>query len=271
MEAVSKGHKYPINYALLCSLIHIPFFLSMNLVIDQGNTICKLAFFGEENELLSFQVCPQLNVPFLADFLKEKHPQAGILSTVKDLNPEITDYLKFRIPGFILFDHHTPLPVKNAYHTPQTLGLDRMAAAVGAWSLQPGKPLLIVDMGTAVTFDFVSEDGTYMGGNIAPGMQMRLKSLHEYTDKLPLVEAGMDFSMLGEDTQTAIRSGVMQGLFYEIEGYYKDLHQQHPNLFAFLTGGDLFYFEEKLKNGIFVCKNLVLIGLNRILHNNVHP
>lgn len=246
-------------------------FLSMNLVIDQGNTICKLAFFGEENEILSFHACPQLNVPFLADFLKDKQLQAGILSTVKDLNPEITNYLKFRIPGFILFDHHTSLPLKNTYHTPQTLGLDRMAAAVGAWSLQPGKPLLIVDMGTAVTFDFVSEDGTYMGGNIAPGMQMRLKSLHEYTDKLPLVEPGMDFSMLGEDTQTAIRSGVMQGLFYEIEGYYKDLHQQHPNLFAFLTGGDLFYFEEKLKNGIFVCKNLVLIGLNRILHNNVHP
>jgi len=242
----------------------------MHLVIDQGNTVCKLAFFDEKDELVGMETCPELSVDILGKVFKTFDIQAVILSSVKTLRQEVTDYIQSKVSPFIWLNHETPLPIKNAYKTPQTLGLDRIAAAVGAWTLQPGKTLLIVDVGTAVTYDLVSDDGTFMGGNIAPGMWLRLKSLHQHTDKLPLTEPEMDFKMLGEDTQTAIRSGVMQGMVYEIEGYYKDLQQTYPNLFAFLTGGDLIYFDGKLKNSIFACKNLVIIGLNRILHYNVH-
>jgi len=242
----------------------------MDLVIDQGNTVCKLAIFGEGDELVDFQSCSELSVPLLLQIFKKFDIQAGILSSVKDLKPEISSFLKSQISNFIFLDHNTPLPLKNAYMSPQTLGLDRLAAAVGAWSIQPHKPLLIVDMGTAITYDFVREDGTYMGGNIAPGMLMRFNALNIFTDKLPLVEPKSDFTSMGIDTQSAILSGVMQGIVFEVDGYFDELRQKHAKLFAFLTGGDLFYFDGKLKNSIFASKNLVLIGLNRILHYNVH-
>jgi len=242
----------------------------MDLVIDQGNTVCKLAIFGEGDELVDFQSCSELSVPLLLQIFKKFDIQAGILSSVKDLKPEISSFLKSQISNFIFLDHNTPLPLKNAYMSPQTLGLDRLAAAVGAWSIQPHKPLLIVDMGTAITYDFVREDGTYMGGNIAPGMLMRFNALNIFTDKLPLVEPKSDFTSMGIDTQSAILSGVMQGIVFEVDGYFDELRQKHAKLFASLTGGDLFYFDGKLKNSIFASKNLVLIGLNRILHYNVH-
>jgi len=242
----------------------------MDLVIDQGNTICKLALFEGENEPVSVQTCKELSVNYLLQIFSAQEIQAGILSTVKNLKPEIIDCLLAHIPGFIQLNSQTPLPIRNAYQTPETLGLDRLAAAVGGWSIQPEKPLLIIDMGTAITYDFVREDGTYMGGNIAPGVQMRLKALNKFTDKLPLVKPEIGFEPMGTNTQTAILSGVMQGIVYEVDGCYQDLQRRHTNLFAFLTGGDLIYFDGKLKNGIFACKNLVLIGLNRILQYNVH-
>jgi len=242
----------------------------MNLVIDQGNTICKIAFFDKQDEPVDVINCMDLNVAFLDEIIKRNHPGSCILSSVKDSRPEILQFLKENVDFFLQLDYTTSLPIKNAYKTPQTLGLDRVAAAVGAWGIQPGKPLLIIDMGTAITYDFVSEDGTYLGGNIAPGLRMRLQALNMYTDKLPLVEPYTIFDSLGSDTEMAIRAGVMQGIVYEVEGYYRSLQQSHYNLFAFLTGGDLIYFDGKLKNGIFVFKNLVLIGLNRILHYNAN-
>jgi type III pantothenate kinase len=242
----------------------------VNLVIDQGNTICKLAFFDMQEEPVEVLKCQELSIHLLDELVKRNHPKSCILSSVKELKPEILQFLGNNINFFLPMNFKTPLPIKNAYKTPQTLGLDRIAAAVGAWSLQSGKPLLIIDMGTAITFDFVTEDGNYMGGNIAPGLQMRLKALNRYTDKLPLVEPDTIFESLGTDTQSAIRAGVMQGIIYEVEGYYLSLQQMHPNLFAFLTGGDLFYFDGKLKNGIFAFENLVVFGLNRILHYNAN-
>lgn len=242
----------------------------MNLVIDQGNTICKLAFFEIGDEPVEVQFIPELSIAFLMEQMDLWKPQACILSSVKELRTDVTDFLCTQVDRFILLSQKTPLPIANAYKTPQTLGLDRIAAAVGAWSIQPGRPLLVIDMGTAITYDFVKADGTYLGGNIAPGLQMRLKALNTFTDKLPLVDAELPFEPMGTDTQTAIRAGVMQGIVYEVEGYFRDFQQKHDNLFAFLTGGDLIYFDGKLKNSIFASKNLVLIGLNRILHYNVH-
>jgi len=242
----------------------------MNLVIDQGNTICKLAFFEKRDEPLDVTTCPELDVPFLEELIGCWHPEACIFSSVKMLSPEITVFLEENIPCFLLLSSKTPLPIRNSYKTPQTLGLDRIAAAVGAWSLQPGKTLLVIDMGTAITYDLVREDGVYLGGNIAPGIHMRLKALNQFTDQLPLVEPESGFLQIGNDTQTAIRGGVMQGIIYEADGYFSDLQRKYSNLFAFLTGGDLFYFDGRLKNSIFACKNLVLIGLNRILQYNVH-
>jgi len=241
----------------------------MNLIIDQGNTSCKIAVYDKGEEPVAF--C-QLFGPVQTDIEKLMttfHINAGIYVSVANPDPELVNFLQNRLIRFIEFCPDTPVPLNNAYHSPETLGLDRLAAAVGAWTLQPGKPLLVIDMGTAITYDYVSTDGTYQGGNIAPGLHLRLKALHQFTGRLPEVMAEEDFNVFGIDTESAIRAGVMQGILYETEGYLYDYKQRYPDLFAFLTGGDAFYFAERLKNGIFVSKNLVLAGLNRILNHNV--
>lgn len=240
----------------------------MNIVIDQGNSFCKIGFFEANDKLVHSVLCPELTTDFFEPLFKEFSPKNGILSTVRTLNPAILDFLESRLNRFVQFDAQTVLPIKNGYGTPQTLGLDRLAAAVGAWSLKPGKPLLVVDMGTAITYDFVDADGVFRGGNIAPGLLTRLKSLNHFTDRLPLIEPAMTFPLIGNATESAIRGGVMQGILFETEGYISTLKAQHADLFAFLTGGDLIFFADKLKNGIFVHENLVLSGLNRILSFN---
>jgi len=240
----------------------------MNIVIDQGNTICKIAVFGEKDEPVEVYTTTSLTKAFLVGILDHYNPVAGIMSSVIEVSHEIKVLLNERLSYFNYLSAATPLPINNSYETPETLGVDRIAAAVGAWSICPGKPLLIIDMGTAITYDIVSADGTYLGGNIAPGLALRLKALHKFTGRLPEVMASEDFESFGKDTESAIRAGVMQGIVYEAEGYIRDNAERYPGLFAFLTGGDLIYFAEKLKNGIFVSRNLVLNGLNRILNYN---
>jgi type III pantothenate kinase len=205
----------------------------------------------------------------LSEIIDEYKPSAGILSSVSTINQTCLLLLNKRVERFVMLSDKTPVPLEIAYKTPETLGLDRVAAAVGAWTLQPGKPLLIIDMGTAITVDFVRADGVYLGGNISPGLQLRFKIVHQSTHRLPLVEADYPYELFGNDTVSAIRAGVMLGIQYEIEGYLRTYKKQYPELFAFLTGGDLKYFAEPLKSGIFVSKNLVLFGLNRILNNHV--
>jgi len=242
----------------------------MNLIIDQGNTLCKIACIEPNGSLAFSSVFETLTPEILNSLIQTYKPDNGILAKVKDVDPMLVEILKATLKTFVVLGPDTPLPIRNGYATPETLGFDRLAAAIGAWSLQPGKPLLVIDLGTAVTYDFVSEDGTFTGGNIAPGLRTRLKSLNDHTSNLPLVEPATEFDLLGNSTESAIRSGVMQGILFEINGYIDALKLQYPSLFAFLTGGDLIYFDRKLKNGIFVDANLVSTGLNRILRHNVH-
>jgi type III pantothenate kinase len=242
----------------------------MNLIIDQGNTLCKIACIEPSGNISFSSVFEKLTPEIVKDLIQTHQPEYGILANVKKVDAPVLELLDASLKTFVVLGPDTPLPIRNGYATPETLGFDRLAAAVGAWSIQPGKPLLVIDLGTAVTYDFVSQDGVYTGGNIAPGLRTRLKSLNDHTSTLPLVEPLTEFDLLGISTETAIRSGVMQGLLFEINGYIDALKLQYPSLFAFLTGGDLIYFDGKLKNGIFVDANLVLTGLNRILRHNVH-
>lgn len=241
----------------------------MNLIIDQGNTYCKLAVFDEnDNSIVEFSE-NKLSVKVLNALLGKYDISNGIISTVKKTDKEVNDFLNSHLDYFCELNKSTLLPLKIEYKS-DTLGADRIAAAVGAWSIEPGKPLLIIDMGTAITFDFVESNGIYKGGNISPGLRLRFNALHNYTDRLPLVDPEIEFESFGTDTVSAIRAGVMQGILSETEDYIRSYKKNYPLLFTFLTGGDLIYFAEKLKNGIFVSKNLVLVGLNRILNYNAN-
>lgn len=240
----------------------------INLVIDIGNSRTKLALFNQHDLMFNVPI-EQLTVGHLK-MLKDEHPQLNqaILSSVKPVDDEILQFLSGNFDLFIELDHQTKLPIKNLYETPETLGKDRLAAAVGANELFPDQNLLIIDAGTAITYDLVSEKNEFMGGNISPGLQMRFKALNHFTGKLPLVSYSEEFQHIGRNTTEAIRAGVQNGILYEIAQTIELFNKNYQNLQIVMTGGDSIFFDKKLNYTIFVHFNITLIGLNRILEYN---
>ncbi|MER2997432.1 type III pantothenate kinase [Pontibacter populi] len=172
--------------------------------------------------------------------------------------------------NIITLSAQTALPVLNSYKTPQTLGADRIAAAVGANYFFPGRNCLVFDAGTAITHEFVTAEGSYEGGGIAPGLRMKLKALHTFTERLPLIDQIPDnFPLTGQSTQESILSGVLAGTVAELNGLIQLYSEKAPDLTVILCGGDAGFFESNLKGRIFVIPELVLIGLHRILTYNV--
>jgi len=237
----------------------------MNLVIDRGNSTAKVGVFSDETLLYS-TVFEKFGRGEVVSLLKEFGISKAILSSVIDIECELVDYLDGVFEKFILLDENTPLPIENLYKTPETLGKDRIAACVGANYLKPDTNLLVIDAGTAVTYDVVNAKNQYVGGNISPGLEMRNRALHTFTQKLPLIEMKDTVPMLGATTDEALLAGIVNGLIYEMEGYISSVSSVYPNLSIFLTGGDTFYFERKLKSPIFANQNILLTGLNRILN-----
>ena len=239
----------------------------MNLVIDIGNSRIKFAVFDNE-ELIVEESVQGHALTEMPSQIVGKPISAAILSSVIDL-PQSTMYAINAMPLPVLkFSSSTPIPLRNAYRTPHTLGADRLAAAVGAWTLCKGKPLLIIDAGSCITFDMVSAAGEYLGGNISPGLHARLRAIDEYFPRLPLVEADGDLPELGYDTETAIRSGVIQGMRHEIEGYVRFFQQRHPDFHVFITGGDTFNLTLPDAIHAIADPHIVERGLNTILEYN---
>lgn len=240
----------------------------MNLVIDIGNSLTKVALFdaGKIVEIISME---SLSIDRLGD-LKHNYPalNQAILSSVAEVDAELLKVLKKDFDYFIEFDHQTAVPIGNLYESKETLGLDRLAAAVGGIVLFPNKELLVIDAGTAITFDLVDKNHHFLGGNISPGLKMRFRALHEFTKKLPEIECADPWSMIGKTTEEAIRAGVQNGMIFEIDGMIDHVRKDWPQCQVILTGGDLFFFDKKLKNTIFVKYEITLIGLNRILEYN---
>lgn len=236
------------------------------LVIDVGNTLTKIAVFdGDDSVLLEKYQQPTLDQ--ISALVENQSATRAVVSKVGELSPKIEEFLSQRIKTLI-FDSSTPLPIKNCYKTPSTLGPDRLAAAVGASALFPNRNVLVIDSGTAITYDLVTSNGHYLGGAIAPGISIRFKALNQYTAKLPLLSISDDYPLIGADTTSSILSGVLNGVVNEVDGYIDDVKAQYSALEIVFTGGDSFFFDKKLKNSIFVHPNLVLFGLNRILIYN---
>lgn len=247
----------------------------MNLIIDIGNSVAKLAIFDTDdsngngsNEPVEVFRDSNHSLDCLP-ILYTRYPlRKGIVASVVTLSRTVRQQLS-RLPFPVMeLDYQTPVPITNLYQTPQTLGMDRLAAVVAAHALKPGHDLLVIDAGTCVTYDFINARGEYLGGNISPGMHMRFQALNAFTDKLPKVDAKGEVPLYGRTTETAIRAGVIRGLELEIEGYITRLQKNYPGLFVFLTGGDEFSFDTKLKSIIFADRFLVLKGLNRIVSYN---
>lgn len=240
----------------------------VNLCVDKGNTRIKIGIFDDDVMIYNTRMLDS-DIAQIEEIITRFCPSSGVLCNVGRYDATLISLMQRRLNAFVEFDALTSIPIVNSYRTPHTLGKDRLAAAIGATAIKPNSNVLIVDAGTAITYDFVDSKGVYHGGNIAPGLTMRLKALNHFTSNLPLVDLTETNELLGEDTRSAILLGALKGVEYEINGYFEALSFKYPELSLFLTGGDSNYFESKLKNPIFVQKNLVLTGLNRILQFNV--
>ncbi len=237
---------------------------TINLVIDVGNTLTKFAIFSG-NKLLEVEKVDSVHLADIQQLVNRYGIKNAIISSVASMPANCQEYLANN-GNLVLFSSTMPLPIKNSYTTPETLGSDRVAAAVAANLLYPNSNVLVVDSGTALTYEVITSNAEYLGGAISPGITMRFKSLNNYTSKLPLLNITNNYPIIGSSTVDSIWSGVLNGIVNEVDAYIDSLKIDYPQLKIVFTGGDAFFFDKKLKNSIFVHPNLVLIGLNRILN-----
>jgi len=240
----------------------------MNLVIDVGNTLIKLAVF--ESSTLKFKkVC--LKKDFLKALVqvsdKFENLNNCILSSVGALTENQLLKLKSMFKVQVL-TNSTNVPFNNLYATPLTLGVDRIALLAAASVKYSRKNVLVIDAGSCITYDFLNNKSEYLGGAISPGTEMRYKALNNYTAKLPLLNSAVPTKMIGNSTATSIHVGIMNGILHEIEGFIDSYKKEYPDLTVILTGGDLHFLQDRLKNDIFADSNFLLEGLHYILEHN---
>ena len=240
----------------------------MYLIVDVGNSRAKV-FVVEDDRLLYQTVAESLDKAILSDIVGQyRDIEAAIISTTRGDGQE----LKTLVEGYVARVIHftpatTPIPIKNGYHTPKTLGADRVAAAVGAWAMEPGSDVMVVDFGTAITIDYVV-NGEFLGGNISPGVTTRFRALADYTACLPLCEPTDEVLEYGRTTCEAIEQGVMRGVEHEIRGYVEAFSKENDKNRIIFTGGDAKYFVKRIKNTIFADCEPLIFGLTTILKYN---
>jgi type III pantothenate kinase len=238
----------------------------MNLVIDFGNSSAKIGIFDngmlkESRVLTNAESLEEFLINFSADHL--------IVSSV-NIDPKLILSWAKHISSSYILDYKLPLPVKNGYATPATLGVDRIAAVCGAQALFPNRNCLVIDAGTCITYDFIDAQSVYHGGSISPGVKMRFQAMHTFTARLPLGQVVDHPKFIGDTTASCLQSGVIFGVTEEVEGFIRRYQQKFEALQVILCGGDTRFFENKLKASIFAIPELVLSGLNSILEYNVN-
>ncbi|MDB5025513.1 MAG: type pantothenate kinase, partial [Mucilaginibacter sp.] len=217
-----------------------------NLVIDIGNTLTKVAVFRQD-ELLHAGHYATVEAGMLLSLIDQYRVSKAIISSVKKETENWRSALAAKV-DLKYFDAEMTAGVHNRYKTPETLGPDRLAAVIGANRLYPGKGSLVIDAGTAITYDWIDAQGNYFGGSISPGLNMRYKALNYYTGSLPLISADARFNDdYGNDTTSAILSGVQNGIKYELSGFIESYQKNEPELNIILTGGDRIFFDTLLK------------------------
>lgn len=234
----------------------------VNLLVDIGNSSVKVCYADslKLHKAIRFGVDDDNLIESLILMAQEKDVEIIAISTVRGDDPLLFEPLRQWCKNLIFIDSGNKVPVEIKYATPHTLGSDRVLGSLGAALLFPKKDIIVFDFGTALTIDFVSAKGEFLGGNISLGLYSRFRALNEYTQQLPRVVPTKQISDIGASTVEAIESGVILGLIFEVEGYIK----KYPNHIYIFTGGDAIYFVEKLKSSIFVVYNLVLMGLAHV-------
>jgi len=237
----------------------------MELAIDAGNSRVKYGVF-QEGDLMKVIVREHLTSMDIDEICTENKITSSIICATRTLTPENIAYLHAR--KTIILDENTPIPIKNKYRTPKTLGKDRLAGVIGAHFAFPFANNVVIDFGTAMTINFINVKGEFLGGNISPGLKMRLQGLHNYTDQLPLTATDGEFSLYGMDTEQALRNGALHGIVAEVEYYRAKYMEMFSPLKIILAGGNSVLVSHFLKDSYVIKPDLVLEGLNEILKTN---
>jgi len=243
--------------------------MTKTLCIDQGNTATKICIFSDDKIEVAERHAADEAERAVAKLIAEYAPKGAIISSVTNDNADLMMNIRDEVEYVKKLDEHLHLPIMNAYGSPETLGADRIALAVAGYTAYPDKNVLVISLGTCITYNFVQKNRAFRGGAISPGMNMRLKAMHEFTQNLPLVAAEGDLLLLGYDTDTSLRSGAINGMTAEIDGMIAAFADQYVDFNAVLTGGDMPLFANKLKSKIFADPDLLMKGLNIILKHNV--
>lgn len=238
----------------------------MNLVLDVGNSLLKIALF-EKSELIQkfkFSENYRRNIEDIISKYKVTH---SIISNVGRIDDSIINILK-ESTNLLLVSNQLKIPFKNLYKSKNTLGQDRLALVSAAAFNFPNENVLIVDIGSCITYDFKNNNNEYLGGGISPGISMRFKSLNTFTSNLPLIDFDSIYQLIGNNTKNSITSGVVNGTISEINGIIQQYREEFKNIRIILTGGDSNFLLKRIKNTIFADRNFLLIGLNKLLEDN---
>ena len=238
-----------------------------NLIVDEGNTLCKIAVL-DKSEVLCEWSAGEFDMAKAAELVEQFSVDKAVVASTRGGAEKICEQLRSKIDRVLHFSSQTEVPIEIEYSSRQTLGADRIAVAVGVVCEMGIRDALIVDMGSAITYDIV-EDGVFKGGNISLGVAMRFKALNEFTASLPLCEATEPNNKFGQSTKEAIEQGVMQGILHEIEGYVERISAENNKKSIIFCGGDAESFVNRIKSAIFAPRKLMFTGLNRILEYNV--
>jgi type III pantothenate kinase len=226
--------------------------------VDIGNTRIKCALFDDAGHIREHAVFTL--IPEVMAWLSQQGAGKVMVSSVG----------RHKLPamqGVKIYNlsYETKTPFTNLYGTPETLGVDRIAAMAAACSMYPGIPVLVFDIGTCMTIDLMHASKVYKGGNISPGLGMRLKAMHTMTDKLPYASVEDVSDTAGNSTKNALANGALWGMKYEIEGYIAHYLSLYPDLSVVICGGDFSHFDKQLKYKIFAAPDFVLQGLYHLL------
>lgn len=227
------------------------------LVIDAGNTRIKMGIYVQD-EMVDNLCFSNDELPKLKSYLTGNRFDAAIISSVR--SKKDTQWLLQLVQGAKLFQSLKNIPLQISYETPETLGADRLANVIGAYSISK-KACLVVDIGTCIKFDIVDAAGVYLGGSISPGLRMRYRAMNEFTAGLPLVNNFKPAKLIGKSTVDCMHIGVMRGIQAELDSFIKTYTSDYQELDIFITGGDAHYFDFDSKNDIFVNENITIHGL----------
>ncbi len=237
----------------------------MNFVADIGNSAIKAAIY-EKGRKIGFNRFSFDEEKEFREFVRQASFNKAIISSVKEIPGYIEESIREKAEHIQILSSNSRLPFIVDYQTPETLGSDRIAAVAGAFRAFAGENCLIIDAGSAITFDFLL-NGHFKGGNISPGIEMRFMALHSFTDRLPLVDRRDSFSFPGVDTIDAITAGVISGIIFEINEYIRTFKQKYQGSII-ITGGDGEFLSEKVLGKPYYMPDLVIDGLNFILEYN---